>query len=386
MGLFDSIFNKKKVDKALTGSSYLTELKAYQPIYKNFNGKIFESSLVRSAIDARARFISNLEFKFVGSANPQLQNAMKHQPNKYQTYSQFLYQISTILDTDNSVVICPTYDNNMKINGLLPIVPFKCSIVENEKENLFIKYSFGKISGASAFEDSVILTKYQYASNFFGENNEILTNELNVLELHKQGMAELIKQSGIIAYQAKVSNFTIDEDLEDTRSKFEKKQLANGKNKKLILFPNTFSDVQRVSCNQQILDNVQITQIKENVFRYFGVNENILENKATREQIESFYELAIVPFANQFSEAFSRALFTALERSYGSKVILEKKLTRAEKESIAKLLADRGALKVDELRAYFGLEALPDGLGNILTIRGEYKDLSEIVAREYEEE
>lgn len=386
MGLFDGIFKNRKVNKALEGSVKYYDLTAYQPTFKSFNGQIYESAMVRSAIDARARYISQMSLEFHGSAKPELQNAMKHQPNEWQTYSQFLYRTIAVLDTYNTVIIVPIYDSNTKIIGIYPVQPSEAEIVENSRGIKLIKYRFGgaKKIGASFLDESVILTKHQFKSDFFGSDNSPLIPSINVLNLQEQGMAELVQQSGIIAYTAQVTNFTMDEDLEDRRAEFEKKQLKGAKKKSLLLFPNTFSNVQRVKCSQELIDNVQIENIKLNVMRYFGVSEAILENKASDEQINAFYEQSLKPIITQLEQGLNKALFTSRELSNGSYIKLTKEPSKAERERLAKLLSDRGALKIDELRALFGYEALPDGLGEMLTIRGEYKDLSEL--KEHAEE
>lgn len=386
MGLFDNLFKNNKVKKALEGSVRYYDLTSYQPSYKTFNGQIYESAMVRSAIDARARYLSRMNLTFKGSAKPELQNAMKHQPNEHQTYPQFLYRLSTILDTYNTVILVPCYDKNTNVRGIYPVKPIDAQIVQSKSGMKLVKYRFpnGK-TGASFLNETVILTKHQYTSDYFGDDNEPINNAINVLSLQEQGMAELIEQSGIIKYSAQVNNFTMDDDLEETRASFEKKQIKSAKKKSLLLFPNTFSNIQRVNTSQQLIDNVQIENIKLNVMRYFGVSEAILENKANDEQINAFYEQGLRPIIKQLEEGLNKALFTQRELSAGACIRLVKEQSQEERERLAKLLSDRGALKIDELRALFGYEALPDGLGNMLTIRGEYKDLSELKQTDEEE-
>ena len=120
MGLFDSVFRPRKAkesNRALNESTgFFQTLTAYQPTFTSWNGMIYESELVRAAIDARARHISKLKVEIQGSANPKLQAKMRLAPNQYQTYSQFLYRTSTILDCNNTVFITPVFDESMTIS------------------------------------------------------------------------------------------------------------------------------------------------------------------------------------------------------------------------------------------------------------------------------
>lgn len=68
MGLFDSIFGRKPNDaKQLNG--YWKTLTAYTPTFRSWGGNLYESELVRSAIDARARHISKLSIELLVMQN-----------------------------------------------------------------------------------------------------------------------------------------------------------------------------------------------------------------------------------------------------------------------------------------------------------------------------
>ena len=130
-------------------------------------------------------------------------------------------------------------------------------------------------------------------------------------------------------------------------------------------------------------------QIKENVFNYFGVNEEVLQNKAKGEELEAFFDGAIEPFAIQFSEAVTKMLFSERERSLGSYLIANANrlqyMSVSQKVQMAKELGDRGAILIDEIRELFNYSPLPNGAGQVAPIRGEYKatdDLTDGVDQE----
>ena len=118
------------------------------------------------------------------------------------------------------------------------------------------------------------------------------------------------------------------------------------------------------------------------MFNYFGVNEDVLQNKAKGDQLEAFFDGAIEPFAIQFSEAMSKALFSERERAQGSHLIANANrlqyMSVTQKVQMAKELGDRGAILIDEIRELFNFEPLPDGAGQVAPIRGEYKATDEL--------
>jgi hypothetical protein len=109
MGLFDFLFkNRPKPVGKFEGDFQL--LDAYQPHFTTFGGNVYESELIRAAINARATHISKLKVETTGSARPALATKLSHGPNQLQTWSQFLYRLSTILDIHNTAFIVPIYD------------------------------------------------------------------------------------------------------------------------------------------------------------------------------------------------------------------------------------------------------------------------------------
>ena len=150
----------------------------------------------------------------------------------------------------------------------------------------------------------------------------------------------------------------------------------------MLLFPNTYKDIKQIDVKPYTVDAEQSAQIRENVFNYFGVSEDVLQNKAKAEDLEAFFDGAIEPFSIQFSEAASKMLFSERERAQGSGLIANANrlqyMSTSQKVQMAKELGDRGAILIDEIRELFNMTPLPDGAGQVAPIRGEYKATDEL--------
>ena len=166
MGLLDKIFRPaeaQKSDEALREARAMFQtLTAYTPVFTNWGGAIYESEIVRAAVDARARHMSKLKIEIMGTANPSLKSKLAQGPNQWQTWSQFLYRVSTILDINNTAFIVPVFDKRMIITGVFPVLPSSCTLVEFEGE-VWLRYQFsnGQVA-AVEFRKCAILTKHQY--------------------------------------------------------------------------------------------------------------------------------------------------------------------------------------------------------------------------------
>ena len=149
-----------------------------------------------------------------------------------------------------------------------------------------------------------------------------------------------------------------------------------------LLFPNYYEDVKQIDVKPYTVDAEQTKLINANVYNHFGVNEKVLQNSAGSDDLDAFFNGAIEPFAIQFSEVMTKAMFSEGERARGSKFIANANrlqyMSVSSKVSMATQLGDRGALLIDEIRELFNYEPLPDGAGQVAPIRGEYKPANDL--------
>lgn len=378
MGLFEKIFKKQKQEKQ-NGGIFET-LTAYMPMFNDWDGAIYESELVRSAINARATHISKLAVEVFGDAKPTLQKSLKTAPNDWQTWGQFLYRLSTILDVQNTAFIVPVMDSYGTTTGVYPILPSFCEIIEYGGEP-WLRYMFNSGNFAAIeLKYCGIMTKFQYSDDFFGESNAALTPTMELINIQNQGITEGVKSSATFRFMARINNFTSAEDLAKERKRFTKENLQNGDGG-VLLFPNTYSDIKQIESKPFVVDEAQMESIRKNVFDYFGINEEVIQNKAYGDAWSAFYEGAIEPFAIQFSDVVTKMLFTAEEKSDGNFIMATANrlqyMSNSEKLNVSAQMADRGIMNRDEIREIWNLPPLPDGQGKAYTIRGEYYLLNE---------
>ena len=143
MGLFDIFLkNRPKVNQERMQTFKM--LNGYEPKFTSWGGEIYESELVRAAINARAVHVSKLKFEIKGSAKPALQNKLSKGPNQFQTWSQFLYRVSTILDVHNTAFIVPIYDQYGEVSGIFCPLPSRTEVVSYGNKP-YLRYEFGPI-------------------------------------------------------------------------------------------------------------------------------------------------------------------------------------------------------------------------------------------------
>jgi len=389
MGLREWLFGEPKAEpKAVQQSHDFQLLSTYRPVHYDWYGSVYENALVRSAIEATARHISKLKIEFQGSAQQKLKNRIKHYPNAWMTWPQFLARCSTILDCTNNLFIVPVRDDKtFETIGFFPVLPEKVTLVEDKKGKLWLKYKFASNQyGAVEFEKCAYMVKHQYRSDFFGEDNKALKPTMDLIAVQEASIKNAVQNSNNYRFIAQVSNFTDPEDLKEERKRFTEYNLKGEDTDGVLLFPNTYNDVKEVTNKFYTVDAEQMKFINNNVFDYFGTNEKILQGSATSAELDAFFNLRIEPFAIAFSEAMSRAMFTEEERSYGNHVYANANrlqyMSVTEKVNMAQQLGDRGILTINEIRELFNYTPLEDG--DVAVIRGEYYTLDEKLGQQEE--
>lgn len=380
MGLIDRLFGREsKITQVINAGQTLKLVGGYEPAFRTWNGEIYESMLVRAAIDARARHASKLKADIIGSAKPDLCARLKKRPNPWNTWSQFLYRVCTMLDVNNNVLLVPIYDNSLNKIGFFPVLPKEAKILEY-KDEYWIRYKFldGRKTAACRLNECALLTKFQYKNDFFGESNFVLDDTLDLISIEKQGIKEAIKSTAAYRFMATLTNFSKVKDLEKEREEFTESSFGPEAKKKngLLLFPNTYKDVKQIETKNYTVDKDQMELINNNVYTYFGVNADVLQNKANGDAWSAFYEGAIEPFAIQISETLTCALFSDREQSFGAKVQFTANrlayMNFRDKLEYVQGMVDRGMIMIDEGREVFNLAPLPDGQGQRFVRRGEY--------------
>lgn len=378
MGLFDKIFGRDVTPPRQEQTSFQL-LSDYRPVFHTWGGELYEDSLVRSSIDAKARNVAKLQIVIQGEAKPKLQTQLRKRPNSFQTWSQFLYRLSTILDMQNTAIIVPVINDTGETVGIYPVYYTKLDVVAYNGEP-WIRMEFANHDRAAVQLSKVgIMTRFQYRNDLFGESNRALDPTAKLIDMQHQAIEQGVKTAASYQFMATLANFSNDEDLAKERARFTEQNLKAANASGVLLWPNTYKDIKQIETKPYVVDAPQMNLIRTNVFDYFGTNEDVLQNKAYGDAWAAFYEGAIEPFAIQLSEVLTNMLFTTLEQSNGALIMASANrlqyMTTKDKADTTAIFADRGLATIDELREIWNLPPLPDGMGNAIPVRGEYYDL-----------
>ena len=379
MGLIDRIFGRPKPTPAKEGR--FETFTAFEPVFISWGGQIYESELVRAAVDALSRHAGKLKYVMEGTARPKLYTATRNRPNPWYTWPVFLERCSNIYQVQNNLFLVPVLDNTGEVAGFFPVVPSECEVIQRNGVP-YLRYTFLNDQRRSMELDKVqIVPKHQLKDDFFGDKNTALDGTMKLAAMVRQGIEEGVKSAATYRFMAQLTGKAFDEDLRKERERFDENNFRKGKGGGLLLFGNQFTNVQQLKQEGYKVDADQMKLIQANVFNYFGVSEKVIRNEATGDELDAFFNGAVEPFAIKLSDALSRMVFTEREQNTGNRILFTANrlqyMNISAKISMAQQLGDRGVLTIDEIRELFNYATLPDGAGKYTPIRGEYKNVQD---------
>ena len=382
MGMLEKIFGRREQPAALQNAKTFRLLEGYTPAFTTWRGSIYESELIRASLDAWGRHAAKLKPNLKGSAEKELQNRMKVRPNQFQEWSKFLYQTAVVLGARNNSFLVKTRDEYGNATGIINVIPETWELVEYQGDPWIRFLLANNKRRAERLAEVGILTRYQYKNELFGENNEAMKPLLDLISIQRQGIEEGIRNGASYRFYAQSDNWASDDDLGEEMTRFNKVTFGNKKNAGgVLLFPNTYSNIQPIKAESYKVDAEQEKLIKENVFDYYAVNEDILQNKAFGDAWLAFYEGFVEWFAIQLGEVISGMIWTDRERAaYGNQMFFTSNrlqyMSNSDKLNAVTQLGDRGLATRNEMREIPNLEPLPEPYGSQIPTRGEYYDVT----------
>jgi HK97 family phage portal protein len=194
---------------------------------------------------------------------------------------------------------------------------------------------------------------------------------LDLINTVNQGISNAIKSSARIRGWLKFNQTLRPEDIKKQRDDFVNDYLSIN-NDGGIAAIDAKCDFTPAEMKMQMADDKQMALIRENAYRYFGVNEKIIQATYNEDEWNAFYSSVIEPIALQLSMEFTDKLFTNREKGFGNEIVFSaNRLTYASnqtKVNMAKELAPYGIFTINELREVFELEPVDGGDKRLITL------------------
>ena len=289
--------------------------------FYSWNGKMYESDIVRACIRPKVKAIGKLVGKHIRDdpregglkVNPEANiRFLLSEPNPYMTGQQMQEKVANQLCLNNNAFIRVVRDENGKPMQLYPIPCVSAEAKYNAQGELFLKflYNNGK-TGIFRYTDIIHLKQDYNESDIFGTSPApALTQLMELVGTIDQGIVKAIKNSSVIRWLISFKQSMREEDI--------KKYVQDFVDNYLSVESTTFgaagvdakADVQRIEPKDYVPNAEQSEKIIDRIYSFFGTNKKIVQSDYNEDEWNAYYEAEIEPVVVQLHQTYTRALFS----------------------------------------------------------------------------
>lgn len=381
MGLLDFFRNRGSKN----GYRYAPTMGGTNPFFSPFGDNIYASDIIVQSIRCKANEFKKLQPRHItllDGAKTVVTDSniakLLNRPNEYMTTADFLEKITILLELNKNVFIYPEYyisNGGKKVyTALYPLKPATVEYLSNEKGKLFIHFGFANGYEATLPAADVIHWRKDFGvDDYFGggmlggNENAGLLKMLKRYDQLTQSIAKALEVSCKINGIVKYNTYHGDEQLEESRTKFEEDLKSNESG---LLFTDLSTEYTPIKRDVKIVDEATLKFFYETILRANGTSLAILNGDYTKAQKEAYYEHALEADIKSLGQAMSRVLFSDRETSYGNEIVLYPNdinfMSMENKISALQTGLPAGIFTKDEARELLGYPPLPNGQGQVV--------------------
>lgn len=342
--------------------------------FYSWNGNLYKSDIVRSAIRPKSRAIGKAIAKHIRQGpdgtkvNPDVyMRFLLEEPNPYMTGQQFQEKLITQLELNNNAFAFINRDENGYPTEIHPITAMTSEAIQDDKGILYLRFYLrnGK-TVTFRYTDIVHLRKDFNENEIFGDSPAgALTPLMEIVNTTDQGIVKAIKNSNIIKWLLKFNQTLRPEDIKKNTKEFVTNFLdIETSETGGAAAVDAKMDAQQVEPKDYVPNERQMDRTVKRIYAFFNTNEKIVTGNYSENDWVSYYEATVEPDILQLSGEYTRKLFSRRERGFGNKIVFESSnLTFASMQTKLSLVnyVDRGIMTPNEVREVLNMAPIEGG-------------------------
>lgn len=352
----------------------------YRPLYFSRGeymptGTLQDSDIVGAIADAIAKNVGKLKPQVIRRdekgliiKNDSLARLLELRPCPEMSTYDFLYRIaSDLVYKSNSFSVIFWNGDFTRVQSIQPIQTNDFRIFVDDNNNILFRFRW-------EFDGKYYTVPYQMIihikarfnkKRFLGTSPDTqLKSPLDLIETSGEMIKNLVRNSGTLGGYLKYNNFADDEGLKAKAKEFMEAYMNAENAGGVAALDNTY-EFKELRQTTPSFPTAQIGFLRDNIYRYYAVNEKILTSTFNETEWNAFYENVIEPIAIQLSLEFMFKLLSEREISFGNKIIFTANrlqyATLQTRAAIGGEMYDRGAITVNEYRELLYYEPIEDG-------------------------
>ena len=368
MGLFDRLRGQK--------ISGVKMIELGGNAFYGWNGKVYQSDIVRAAIRPYVQAVGKLVGKHIRESitadgarhltiNPDAHiRFLLEEPNPLMTGQMMQEKLATHLILNNNAFAVIHRNPEGLPMEIYPVCAISAEAVERGGE-LALRFTMrnGDILTVN-YRDIIHLRRDYNEDDLFGSPlAPVLTQLMEIVSTTDQGIVKAIKNSAVIRWLLKFTNSLRPEDQREQARQFAESFMSveNGSGVAVV---DSKADAIQISPENYVPNAAQMDKATERIYALFNTNTKIVTSARSEDEWNAYFDAEIEPVLLQLQGEYTRKLFTRMQRGFGNRIAFE--ASSWDSASIGTKLnlmqmVDRGALTANEWRATLNLAPLPGG-------------------------
>lgn len=253
-----------------------------------------------------------------------------------------------------------------RVQSIVPVTVKSFRIWE-EENNIFFRFVWDYNGEEYTLPyQSVIHLKARYdRKRFIGTSPESqLKTTLELLDTTGESLRNAVNNSANLKGYLKYNNFADEDELKQKVRDFQEAYMSAANDGGIAGLDNSM-EFHEITQHTNAIPVTQSAFLRENLYRYYNVNEKILNSTYNESEWNAFFEAVIEPIALQLSLEFTYKLLSERERGFGNKIIFTANrlqyATLQTRVNLGSQLFDRGIITINEYRELMYYEPIEDG-------------------------
>ena len=215
----------------------------------------------------------------------------------------FLYRIaSDLVYTSNSFSVIFYNEDFTRVTSIQPITTKSYRIFEDEHNNILFRFRWDYDGETYTVPyQNVIHIKARYnKKRFLGTSPDIeLKRSLDLIETSGETVKNIVNRSNSLAGYLKYNNLADNEELKQIAKDFQDAYM-NADNAGGIAAIDSTVDFKEIAQRTPNVPTNQITFLRDNVYRYYGVNEKVLTSTLSDQNGLVFMKMSLNPWQSSW--------------------------------------------------------------------------------------
>jgi HK97 family phage portal protein len=339
------------------------------------NGNLADSDIVGAIANAIASNVGKLQPQIVRRTDDGLSVrndylsrilSLRWSP-ELDTYSALYRMASDLVYHSNAYAVIFYTPDFLRVQSITPVTASNVQIWEGENGVLLFRFRWdydGKFY-TLPYQNVIHIRSRFDRKRFMGTAPDgQLKNTLELIDTTGEALRAAVRNSANLKGYLKYNNFIDDDELKQKVKDFQDAYMSASNDGGIAGLDNSM-DFHEISQKTPNIPVLQSQYFRDNVYRYYGVNEKILTSTFTEAEWNSFYENVIEPISIQLSLEFTFKLLSERERGFGNKIIFTANrlqyATLQTRMTIGGGLFDRGIITINEFRELMYYEPIEGG-------------------------